>query len=1002
MRRLPSLIVLLAITSLAASAHAQAEKRVRSVEIEGRLLDPKEKLIRFLGLSAGAVFDEHRQDEVFADLEKLGYRRIDFQTTPTPEGIDVKLRIEPMRVVRTITVHGNWPLFDDEVLRHLSVRSGDKLPRDDELAQFLLDEADRVRQFLERDGYFGGEVKILPRRGPREDWVDLDVRIKLGDWYRITQVVPTGNHAIKESELFNIFANHCCFRWGRFEVQRMRDDAREAEKVLRERGYPAARVTPEFDFARDADPNTRRIKLPIKVVEKRKVEVKFIGNRALTDKELKDQLTIFTSGAYDDIELADSARAVQRYYQQHGYFEAKVTFRRQKLSAELEEVDFLVGEGPELKVRAIEIVSDSGAPLSYTTDEIRTKAELETKVFPLLGVIGLGAGGYVTNVQLSQDIDRILDFYKKRGFPTAKVHAEVARDPGSFGALGALGAEAAGAIEGRDDLYVRFYVDEGRRELVDDVQIAFVGPHQESEANLRKRLKLARGSAYTDAAFADDGESIIKLYASTGRPNVQVSFADSKWNAAHDRYLIVYRIEEDGAFVFGEIMIRGNFKTLDRVILKDLPFKPGDRFDVTKIEEGERNLRTHLIFNSVRVQPLNVKQRNPVPVLVTVQERYLEKFGTLGLAGGVQTDKLPYYVYLQAGWMWGNFAGLGSQIELRFDTGFSDQSLGVQLRYTDLRAFGPGWRHDATGFWRRDITQRLGPVETYGLSLALTRNLSPTLRVFGRYDIYRAQISVGLNRIDGPNDLPNINDNTTTAKAAFGVVWDRRVGADGFANPLAPVKGWLLSAQAGYASPYLGGDHQFFFLSGQAIGILPFKVRSAEFTLMGNLRYDQGIPIGESALPLVERYFAGGDTSTRGYDTDQLKTEIIRAQVSPLSGIQAFRVIPQGGNIRMLSTIEFQFPIAKRFLGVLPFPWVGAIFYDAGAVVDALNLVGWSDIKHSVGLALLRVLTPVGPLSFEYAYPLTQSLAEERWKTSPWYSHYPGRFHFNWGIPLSR
>jgi outer membrane protein assembly factor BamA len=579
----------------------------------------------------------------------------------------------------------------------------------------------------------------------------------------------------------------------------------------------------------------------------------------------------------------------------------------------------------------------------------------------------------------------------------------VARDPASIGAIGALGAEAAGAIEGRDDLYVRFYIDEGRREVVDDVQIKFVGAHKKSDADVRRRLKLLGGVPFTEAAFSEDKEAIVKLYTSTGQPYVKVSYADSRWNDAHDRYLLVYQIEEDGEVRFGEIIIRGNFKTLDRVIMQDLPFRAGERFDLTKVDEGERNLRTHLIFNSVRVVPLGLAGgRNPVPVLVTVQERYLERFGTLGIAGGIQTDKLPYYAYLQAGWFWGNFFGLGSQIELRFDTGFSDQSLGVQLRYTDLRAFGPGWRHDATGFWRRDITHRLGPVETYGLSLALTRNLTPSLRVFGRYDIYRAQISVGFNRVDGPNDLPNINDNTTTAKIAFGVVWDRRVGADGQLNALAPAKGWLLSAQAGWATPYLGGDHQFLFVSGQAMGILPFKVRGAEFTLSGNLRYDEGIPIGESALPVVERYFAGGDTSTRGYDTDQLKTEIIRSQVSPLSGLQGFRVIPQGGNIRFLSTIELQFPIAKKFLGVLPFPWVGAIFYDAGAVVDALNLIGWSDIKHSVGLSLLRVLTPVGPLSFEYAYPLTQSLAEERWKTSPWYSHYPGRFHFNWGIPLSR
>jgi outer membrane protein assembly factor BamA len=242
-------------------------------------------------------------------------------------------------------------------------------------------------------------------------------------------------------------------------------------------------------------------------------------------------------------------------------------------------------------------------------------------------------------------------------------------------------------------------------------------------------------------------------------------------------------------------------------------------------------------------------------------------------------------------------------------------------------------------------------------------------------------------------------------------VWDRRIGSDGLPNVLSPTKGWLLQASVGWAFPgatgvtaadvFLGagGDHNFLILSGQALGLYPVRLGGAQFQLLAHLRYDEGIPFGESALPVVERYFAGGDTATRGYDTDQLKTEIVRQNVAPLPGSPGFRVVPQGGNIRLLSTLEIQFPIAKTFLG-LSWPWVGAVFYDVGAIADAPNLIRTSDFRHAIGISLLRVLTPFGPLSLEYAYPLTQTLAEERWKTDPWYKHYPGRIHFNWGIPI--
>ncbi|HUS66409.1 MAG TPA: BamA/TamA family outer membrane protein, partial [Kofleriaceae bacterium] len=253
-------------------------------------------------------------------------------------------------------------------------------------------------------------------------------------------------------------------------------------------------------------------------------------------------------------------------------------------------------------------------------------------------------------------------------------------------------------------------------------------------------------------------------------------------------------------------------------------------------------------------------------------------------------------------------------------------------------------------------------------------------------------------------------DNTHTAKLTAGVLWDRRTGADNQPNPLMPVKGWLLAASVGWAFPssvdnafvnFFSSENHFVVISGQALGILPFKIRGAQFTLIGNLRYDEGIPINATALPVVERFFAGGDTTTRGYDPDQLKNEIVRSDVGPLADAQAFRVVPQGGNLRILNTVEIQFPIAKTFLG-LPWPWVGSLFYDVGAVANAPNLLQGSDFKHAIGISLLRILTPVGPLSLEYAYPITQSLAEERWKTNPWYSHFPGRIHFNWGIPLTR
>jgi outer membrane protein assembly complex protein YaeT len=988
------------------------EERLAEVSVDGRLLEKKDKLLRFLGLQPGAPFGDRTQEQVGADLDRLGYRLRTFRFEQKPDGIHLKLEIEPVRIVRNVIISGNWPYFDDEIIRHLTLRSGLPLPPDDELRAQLDEEAAHIRQFLERDGYFGSTVNISAHqaydllRRPHNEWVDLKVEIHLGKWYSVGAVHPSGNVAISKDELYDVF-HHRAFRWGRFSLQQMREDAQKAERELREKGYPAARVVPEFDPQKDIDPKNEQITLPVTVIEKKRVEVKFLGNRALSDKQLREQLTIYTTGAYDDVELAESAKAIHRFYQQHGFFEAEVNFGRRRDSDRVEEVTFFIEEGPELKVRRVDFVSESGAPLSFTDDQIKEKASLETKPFPALGLIGLGEGGYVTSVQLQQDVERVAEFYRGEGFPHAKVRADVARDPSAFDSAGVLGAQVAAEV-GKKDLYVRFFVDEGVREVVDHVEVEIIpGPPAPKKVKTPTRdrvlaaLQMTNGQPYTDARFVADQNRILTLYRGSGRPYVTIGYAGSSWNATHDRFTVRYRIEEGPFVTFGEILVRGNFVTQDRVIRKDLPFDPGDPFDFDKLAEGERNLQKHQIFNSARVIPVRLSEHpNPVPILVTVQERWMDLRGSIVLGVGFATDRLPYYWYATAAWQFNNVLGFGSQLELKFDFDWIT-SYGFTARYSDVAAFGPGWRMDLTGFYRQEVTNRLGNITSYGMSAGLTRLVTPTLRVFGRFDIYKADVAVGFTRVEGPNDVGSIQDDTTVMKLVTGIAWDRRIGMDGNPNPLMPVKGWLLAASAGYSIPTPISPHQFFVLSGQAMALAPVHTRNGDFTFIANTRIDEGFPIGESTLPAVERFFAGGDTTTRGYETDELKSEIVFAPVPPLGGAPGFRIIPQGGNIRVLNTLEIQFPIAKTFLG-LSWPWVGAVFYDVGAVLDAWNQAQITDFKHSVGVSLLRVLTTFGPLSLEYAYPINQSLAEERWKTNPWYSHWPGRLHLNWGIPLSR
>ena len=134
-------------------------------------------------------------------------------------------------------------------------------------------------------------------------------------------------------------------------------------------------------------------------------------------------------------------------------------------------------------------------------------------------------------------------------------------------------------------------------------------------------------------------------------------------------------------------------------------------------------------------------------------------------------------------------------------------------------------------------------------------------------------------------------------------------------------------------------------------------------------------------LPDVERYFAGGDSTVRGFDEDRLATEVIATPLPPLGEVTQFVVLPAGGNIRGIHNFDAQVRLTES---------VGsAIYLDTGVVTNSLEDFRIRDLRHSVGMAV-RWLLPIGKLSISWAIPL-----DPRRGDNP-----RGRLHFNFGVQI--
>jgi outer membrane protein insertion porin family len=914
-------------------------------------------------------------------LSRIGYRaRI--TEGHAPDGVVVKIRLRPKRLIRKIYISGNWPLFEEEILRLVRFRPSQPLPRRCAMAEEIAASTRRIKEFLARQGYFDGHVRFVLNESSKRYQVNLHLQLTLGRRYKVDGIRVEGNRALRAPDIDRLFRHRAWYTLGLtespFTTSQLREDLHAVVKRYQALGYPGARVRSDFSPERSIDPKTGQVRFKLTVHEGRRLEVAFTGNRKVSTSDLRDALTFNESGSYDEYEMEDSARHLRDLYQSKGYFEAKVTFKRRRVGDHAILVTFVITEGPQLKVRGIDFVGN------FTYPANRLRGIIQTRLYPWLGFIGLGQGGFVTDTQLKQDQERLATFYQAHGFMNVQVKGTVVRSPASPGAL-----------------FVRFVIDEGPRITVESVEIRFTGEHERSAAEVARGLTLRPGVPLTPTGMKLDAALILRRYASQGHPYVELK-KDLQHISGTTRVRLIWKITEGPVVRVGQILIRGTFKTWRHVILNEIPFRPGDRFDIEKSELAERNLRTLGLFRTVHMTWLGFEEQRPVVhLLVHVEERY-DNWGAVEVGVGFSTDTVAgTAAFANANVTQGNLFGLGYSLSFLSEFTYSF-TLGTWSRhlsgtFTDPRWFGKRLKLDLNAYWRVEDTIRLGRLETYGTSAAVSRELLPGLSVVLRYDLKRNLRNETLVRPSGPlEDIARVQVPTDIGSVGAALAFDRRD------HPLAPTRGYRFSLGAQFASRYLGPaayarGEDFVKIHFGAQGLIPL---GGGVMLVQGFRYDHGFPLGgASLLPKIERFYAGGDTTVRGFEQDQMRVELVRLTTPPLPGDTAYLTIPQGGNIRVIHNLELVFPIWKKSI-IFGLPINGALLLDSGLLVNSFDGARLADIRHSAGLAFLRLATPVGSLSFEYATPLNPHPGDikpgNRWKAWPW--NWPGRVHFNFGF----
>ncbi len=371
--------------------------------------------------------------------------------------------------------------------------------------------------------------------------------------------------------------------------------------------------------------------------------------------------------------------------------------------------------------------------------------------------------------------------------------------------------------------------------------------------------------------------------------------------------------------------VKGNTKTKDYVILREMRQKPGEPFNSKKARRSMQRVYNLGFFEDVNIKMNPGVEPNAVVMELDVKER---RTGTFGIGAGYSTaDGIIGLISLGDT----NFRGTGDAVSLTFQKTGGD---------TDARGYTFSWRHPwldsketvgTLSIYNRtyeydDYNTDGALVESYmrkysGGEITLGRPMSEystnyvTFR--NRDDQYVRHINEGgtINR-SGDTDWKN-NNFGVTRSITLSHVTDTR---DNIYNPTQGGKVSLSGEVGGF-----GGDFNF----------QKFTIEDQRFIKVGHaqvvaLRGKYGVGRGE--ISEFNLYKVGGQDSVRGYRENQFR-----------------------GTRMALATLEYRFPIVSKVQG--------AIFTDwGGAWSDGLNP---QDLHGSIGVGL-SFNTPLGPLRFDY------------------------------------
>ena len=689
--------------------------------------------------------------------------------------------------------------------------------------------------------------------------------------------------------------------------------------------------------------------LLIKVEEHPRLEtVRYEGNDELDNDDLDKKINVTKGQIISPQEINRIIKIIKKAYEEEGYLQAEVT--PELVASDDEKVKerkilkLTIDEGSDARIRDIQFYGNK----LFSDDDLKSELpDIHEKHW-----WKFWRSGKLEKKKYAESKVNLIQFYKKNGFRDA----ELITDSVIFG-------------EDKESIILKLFVYEGPQYKVRN--ITWEGITVFPAEALNTRLGFASGEIFNMEKFErnlrgnEDQTDVASIYLDNGYLTVSIEPEEQK--VAEDSIDIIIRVRERNQYKIASVDIRGNTKTQERVIRRELFVRPGDYFSRSNIIRSIRQLSVLNYFNPEKIKPDTrfVDDKN-VDVVFEVEEKSSDTFnasvgysGAFGATGALGLTFNNFDITEP-------FSGGGGQV-LNFDWQFGEGS-----RY---RTFSVSFREP----WVYDTPT------SFGFSLYDTKQ-----------DYYYAlsqrggTVSVG-RRFKWPDDyfsamwtfrFQSLEIFTTSSSTFYGepgvtsqLSISQVIQRNSVNSPLFPTQGSNISLLTEIAgAPILPGTAEYNKHLFSADWYTPV-FNSQRVALYFGTQFSAIFPYRkDSYIPPIETFYMGGT------GLGQVATTPLRGYDDGLVGGRSTRMTTMAKH-----TAELRFNVALN-----PIPIYFLAFAEAGNVWQNLKKTEFFDLRRSAGFGARLLINPIGLLGFDYGYGYDNAFPGVK-TPSGW------KFHFQFG-----